>query len=206
MLHDPSHKSTPEMSGEIKLDQKEIEVLRSLAREWAEISKLPDHKEKARLWQKLNDLESERPMVWINEIPWHEMNFNDELTLQCENSWARSQEDLIAENHLPVEAYAGDMIAESLAGLSPFDTQHRFWHYRGCGSGSNGSSSDIVSGISRSRSGIWMIWKRLRCPVITFNKEATETQISGDERNFWRHTSRSGNRGRHISGLLPGTT
>ena len=42
--------------------------------------------------QKLNDLESDRPTVWINEICWHEMNVDDELTLRCESDWARQQE------------------------------------------------------------------------------------------------------------------
>ena len=58
MLHDPSHKTTPEVASEIVLKQEEVEVLRSLAEEWAEIASLPVHKEKARLWQKLNDLEA----------------------------------------------------------------------------------------------------------------------------------------------------
>ena len=48
----------------------------------AQIAALPVHREKAELWRRLNDLESVRPMVWINEIPWHEMNVNDELTLR----------------------------------------------------------------------------------------------------------------------------
>jgi hypothetical protein len=39
----------------------------------AAIAALPIHPKKARLWQKLNDLESVRPMVWINQIGWHEM-------------------------------------------------------------------------------------------------------------------------------------
>ncbi len=69
MLHDPSHKSTPEVAKEIRLGKEEIDVLRKLAEDWAGIADLPVHKEKACLWQKLNDLESERPMVWINEIP-----------------------------------------------------------------------------------------------------------------------------------------
>ncbi len=110
MLHDPSHITPLEVAEEVKLEQFEIEILRNLAEKWAVIAALPVHKEKARQWQKLNDLESERPMVWINEIPWHEMNYNDELTLRCKNNWARSQEDLMRKtiyqwNHMP-----GDMI------------------------------------------------------------------------------------------------
>lgn len=56
---------------EVRLGPRDREILRTLASELAEIAALPVHKEKARLWEKLNDLESERPMVWINinEIP-----------------------------------------------------------------------------------------------------------------------------------------
>ena len=110
MLHDPSHKSTPEVAKEIRLEQHEIDVLRKLADEWARIADLPVHKEKARLWQKLNDLESERPMVWINEIPWHEMNYNDELSLHCKDPWARSQEDLMRKIIYQWKHMPGDMI------------------------------------------------------------------------------------------------
>jgi len=110
MLHDPSHKSTPEIAKEIRLGQEEIDVLRMLAEEWASITDLPVFKEKARLWQQLNDLESERPMVWINEIPWHEMNFNNELSLHCKDPWARSQEDLMRKTIYQWKHMPGDMI------------------------------------------------------------------------------------------------
>ncbi len=110
MLHDPSHISPLEVAEEVQLDQSERDILKSLAEEWATIASLPVHKEKARLWQKLNDLESERPMVWINEIPWHEMNYNNELTLRCKNSWARSQEDLMRKTIYQWQHMPGDMI------------------------------------------------------------------------------------------------
>ncbi len=110
MLHDPSHRSTPEVAKEIRLEQNEIDDLRKLADEWARIADLPVHKEKARLWQKLNDLESERPMVWINEIPWHEMNYNNELSLRCKDPWARSQEDLMRKIIYQWKHMPGDMI------------------------------------------------------------------------------------------------
>ena len=32
-------------------------------------------------------------MVWINEVPWHEMNVDQELTLRCEHPWARNLEE-----------------------------------------------------------------------------------------------------------------
>ena len=48
-------------------------VLRRLAEQVASIASLPVHREKAELWRRVNDLEPVRPMVWINESPWHEL-------------------------------------------------------------------------------------------------------------------------------------
>lgn len=110
MLHDPGHIEPPEVAQEIVLEKSDRETLRKLADEWAQIASLNVHKEKARLWQKLNDLESERPLLWINEIPWHEMNSKDELTLICKNKWARSQEDLMRKTLYQWKHMPGDMV------------------------------------------------------------------------------------------------
>ena len=32
------------------------------------------------MWKKLNSLKPVRPLVWICDIPWHELDVNDELT------------------------------------------------------------------------------------------------------------------------------
>jgi hypothetical protein len=69
MLHDPSHRPQPITTSEIKLQPAEKDVLRHLVAQLAPIATLPVHREKAGLWRRLNDLESARPMVWINEIP-----------------------------------------------------------------------------------------------------------------------------------------
>ena len=110
MLHDPGSYAPPQRFTEIRLKPGEKDVLRSLAGELAAIAALPVHREKAELWRRLNDLDSVRPMVWINEIPWHEMNVDDELTLRTEHPWARQLETglrrtLYQWRHLP-----GDMI------------------------------------------------------------------------------------------------
>ncbi len=110
MLHDPGHIALPEAASEIELNPSDIAVLKNLAEEWARIAALPVHKEKSVLWQKMNDLDSDRPMVWINEIPWHEMNYNEELTLRCKNVWARSQEDLMRKTIYQWRHMPGDMV------------------------------------------------------------------------------------------------
>lgn len=115
MLHDPSHIPQIPMEEEIILTGKEKEVLRQLGGRIAEIAALPIHKEKAVLWQKMNDLEQERPMVWINEIPWHEMNVNEELTLQTVHPWARELEQSLRRTiyqweHLPCDMIVNDYL------------------------------------------------------------------------------------------------
>src|SRR5512137_2574023 len=76
----------------MKTAAKDRDILCRLAEEQARIAALPVQREKAELWRRLNDLEPVRPMVWINEIPWNEMNVGDELTLRCEDAWAREIE------------------------------------------------------------------------------------------------------------------
>lgn len=174
MLHDPSHKTTPEISGEIKLDQHEIDVLKRLAQEWAEISNLPVHKEKARLWQKLNDLESERPMVWINEIPWHEMNYRDELTIRCKNSWAQSQEELMRRCIYQWKHMPGDMILNPWldSPLSIHSTD--FGIIEDVDLAVTDPSSDIVSRHFKVQIRDMDDLEKIKLPRISHNVEATE--------------------------------
>lgn len=120
MLHDPSHYEPPPIAHEIVLSQRDRDILRELAAQLAEFAALPVHAEKARLWQRLNDLDSVRPMVWINEIPWHEMNVDDELTLRTGDPWAQDQErdlrrTLYQWRHLPADMVLSDHLACPLA-------------------------------------------------------------------------------------------
>ena len=57
MLHDPSHVPQVPMEEEIILTRQENDILRRLGSRIAEISSLPVHKEKARLWRKMNEME-----------------------------------------------------------------------------------------------------------------------------------------------------
>lgn len=177
MIHDPSHISPPEVAQTIVLEPFETDVLRKLATEWAAISSLPVHKEKAKLWQKLNDLESERPMVWINEIPWHEMNYNDELTLRCKNEWARSQEDFMRKtiyqwNHMP-----GDMIINPWLDCPLSIHSTDFGIIEDVDLALTDASSDIVSRHFNIQIREMDDLEKIKMPVITHNEKATELRF-----------------------------
>jgi hypothetical protein len=120
VLHDPGSYAPPVIVDEINLTDHEKTVLRKLGSEVARIAASPVHREKARLWTALNDMKSVRPMVWINEIPWHEMNVNDELTLQTTNPWARELEQKLRRtiyqwHHMPADMIVSDYLECPLA-------------------------------------------------------------------------------------------
>lgn len=77
------------------LYKNDIEILRSLAREYAEIAALPIHAGKRRMWEKLNTINMERPMVLIDQIPWNEMDVDGFLQLKVADPyWSRIECEL----------------------------------------------------------------------------------------------------------------
>jgi len=120
MLHDPSHYEPLAPAEPIVLCEPDKTVLRRLAGEVAAIAAEPGHRQKAELWRRLNDLDSLRPMVWINEIPWHEMDVDGELTLRTMHPWARGQERELRRviyqwRHMPGDMIVNEYLACPLA-------------------------------------------------------------------------------------------
>jgi hypothetical protein len=120
MIHDPGSYTPPLEIRDITLRPEERDTLRRLGRELAAIAALPVHREKAELWRRLNDLEPVRPLVWINEIPWNEMNVDDELTVRCTHPWAKELETRLRRTiyqwrHMPGDMVVSDFIECPLA-------------------------------------------------------------------------------------------
>lgn len=70
----------------------EYMILRELGKQIAEIAALPVQQEKKALWTANNDLHPVRPMVYIDQLPWHELNMSEEMHLQCTDPFLRSVE------------------------------------------------------------------------------------------------------------------
>jgi len=67
-------------------------ILRALAEEYRRLSEECDFDGLVKLYKGVNDLHMTRPVVLINEVPWHEMNFDGSLTLRCEDKFLRGVE------------------------------------------------------------------------------------------------------------------
>ena len=94
------------------ISQNDISILRGLAEQMAEIESLPIQKQTAQEWRRLNALKKGRPLVWINELPWHEMNVDDELTLCCEDAFCRGVEWNLRATIYQWQHLRGDMVVE----------------------------------------------------------------------------------------------
>jgi hypothetical protein len=110
MLHDPGSYSPPLLIEDIRLDGDEKETLKALGAEIARIAADPVNEERALLWRRMNDLDPVRPMVWINEVPWHEMDSGNELSLRCRGDWARELETGLRRTIYQWKHLPGDMI------------------------------------------------------------------------------------------------
>ena len=174
MLHDPSHYEPPPIADEIRLSQRDSDVLRTLASKLAEIASLPVHREKAQLWRKLNDLQPVRPLVWINEICWHEMNVDDELTLVTEHPWAQDQErdlrrTLYQWHHLP-----GDMIISNYLTCPLAIHSTDFGIIEDVDVVRTDEANDVVSRHFNVQIRDFDDLEKIKMPVVTHNEAATE--------------------------------
>ena len=65
------------------------------------------------MWTKLNRLEALRPLVWINELPWSEMD-DDELRRQAENPFCREVEGSLRRTRYRWRHTRTDIVVDSV--------------------------------------------------------------------------------------------
>jgi len=152
----------------------ELKVLRKLAREYYEQALSPVNAERMVLHRAINDLEMIRPIVLIDEIPWHELNFDGSLTLQCTDPLFRNVEDFFRRNLFQWKYFPGDMI------LQPFVPVNKVIHSTGIGleiqevtldTASNGGG--IVSHEYIDQLATPEDVEKIKLPEITYDKEET---------------------------------
>lgn len=92
----------------------DLERVRDLARQVAEIAALPVQEEERRLWRALNGLRPERPMVMIDQLPWHELDVDGELTVAATDPFARWVETELRRTLYAWRHFRVDMVVEPL--------------------------------------------------------------------------------------------
>lgn len=88
----------------------EEKVLRVLARNYVEAAQNPRNAENRQLHTAVNDLKMIRPVVLIDEIPFHELNFDGSLTLHCQDPVLREAENFLRKKLFQWKYFPADMI------------------------------------------------------------------------------------------------
>jgi hypothetical protein len=88
------------------------EVLRELGSRVAEIAALPVQQETIALWKGLNGLRPQRPMVAIDQLPWHELADDPLLVNRCSDPFNRGLEIDLRRTLYRWEHMRADMVVE----------------------------------------------------------------------------------------------
>jgi hypothetical protein len=152
---------------------KDRTILRELASKTALIANLPVQQETILHWKALNGLKPVRPMVMIDQIPWHEMDVDGELELQTEDPICREYETglrraLYQWKHFPV-----DMVIEPVVDV--------FKVVRGMDFGIDSKEQQSVSDPRNSVVGHYYLdqikneedIRKIRNPEVIIDQEAT---------------------------------
>lgn len=153
------------------LNIKDRQIVRHLAKRVVEIASLPVQDEKRSLWTKLNSLEGVRPLVWINEIPWHEIQ-NEELQYQakdpfCQNVERNLRTTIYLWNHMRTDMVVDPVFYSSVV---YHDTGHGVEAKLVKGKCEYGLGADDYLPTMMTEADI----ERIQTPKITANWEATE--------------------------------
>ncbi len=128
--HLPFQPHDTQIDVHIAFTKEDLKILSCLGEEYAEIAHLPVQSERIEMWKRLNDLQTVKPMVWMNEVCWNEMEFNSELTLHTSSTfcqrielefrrtiyqWRHMQADMVVEPVL----YSPLIVSNTGFGITP---------------------------------------------------------------------------------------
>lgn len=151
-----------------------LKELRKLAREYYEQAMSPVNTERMILHRAVNDLKMQRPVVLIDEIPFHELNFDGSLTLHCTDPLLRGVEDFLRKRLFQWKYFPGDMI------LEPFFPVYKMIYSTSIGL--EVKENQIFSNQEKMGISAHMYYdqlatpedvEKIKLPVITYDKEAT---------------------------------
>ncbi|MBN1444549.1 MAG: hypothetical protein JW957_00380 [Candidatus Omnitrophica bacterium] len=149
-------------------------VLRELGTIIRDIAADSINGERKILWKRLNGLKCVRPLIFIFEIPWHEMEYENELTSLCHNSFLKEIEIKMRRTIYQWRHMQGDMVIEGFVAspLAISDT--------GIGLSENvvtsktDERSDIVSRHFNIQIRTEENLEKIKKPVVRHNEEESE--------------------------------
>jgi hypothetical protein len=94
------------------IPKEDIAIIRDLAKQVIDLAADDSNKERIKRIRDMHSLKSVRPPVWIDEIPWHEMDINNELTLRSLSKEAQYMETYLRRILYRWKHIQADMVVE----------------------------------------------------------------------------------------------
>lgn len=154
----------------------DVRILRELANQYARIAWETAAEHVWDLHASLNDLHPTRPVVLIDELPWHELNADSSLTLQCQDPDYRQVEDFFRKTIFQHRYFPGDML------VKPCYSVGKIIHATGIGVDVQeeiravDSHSGVVSHKYKNQFHSMEDVERLHHPVITYDEKESLRQ------------------------------
>ena len=96
------------------INNEEKAIIRELAKQVRDLASLDLNNERIKRIREMHSLKPVRPPVWIDEIPWHEMDIDDELVLRCTDKEAQSMENYFRRILYRWKYIQADMVVEDV--------------------------------------------------------------------------------------------
>lgn len=155
----------------------DVQILRTLANEYAQLVHTVDDKTLWELHAGVNDLCPQRPIVLIDELPWHELNIDGSLSLHCLDPDFRQSENYLRQTLFHHKFFPGDMR------IRPYLPIPKTIHSTGIGVNVKeeilGKENDgsIVSHRYENQFHSIEDVKKLHMPVITYDAETSNHRL-----------------------------
>jgi len=156
--------------------RKDRGILRELGEQVAEIGAMPVNDQRKELHNRINNLEKAKPTFHIYEIPWHEMDVNDELKLRAKDPFCQGIERDLRRTLYLWRYMQGDMVVE------PVIVQPLCIHDTGFGISEKvdiartDEKSDIYSRHFHIQIKDEEEIEKIKMPKVTFDAERTEEE------------------------------
>ena len=160
------------------MNKSDIAIIRELAKQYAQLAFSDKNNENMQRMRNVNALRRCRPAVYIHELPWHELNIDNQLTLRCEDPVLQEFERHFRCSLLQDKYFPCDMVYQPCAPV---------WKKKN----DSGIGMDAIDHVVATNEQNHIVsheyadqlqtaedLEKLHPPVITYDKEDTERRLA----------------------------
>ncbi|MDR1949415.1 MAG: hypothetical protein LBQ38_08485 [Spirochaetaceae bacterium] len=162
----------------------ERNILRELAKSCRELAETDENRERINRIKAMHGLKPVRPPVWIDEIPWHEMDIEGRLVPRCESDEGKKIEDHFRKILYRWEYIRADMVVEDVLYIRKTYTDSGIGLTIQEETASGDNRNHIVSHHYRDQLDTEKKVEALKLPVITAHPEADQRKLEELEEIF----------------------